>query len=109
MRRTPLVRRTPLRARRPMPVWIRPDEDKVTPEVRAFVLKRDGGCVAPRLGAADPCSGDVTLDHVRAQPMMGKRAPSSAMHLVSVCRKHHLDGWATAHRPELRAYLSRSN
>ena len=36
---------------------------------------------------------------------MGKRAPSDAAHLVTLCWHHHLDGWATAHRPELRAYL----
>ena len=71
------------------------------------VFARDGGCVAPRLGGSSmDCAGRDTLDHVRDQPMMGKRAPSDAAHLVVVCEAHHIwTGWATSHRPELRAYL----
>ena len=84
-------------------------KDPVTPEMRQAVLERDGGCVAPWLcfetGAEAACSGRLTLDHVREQPMMGKRAPSDMAHLVTLCEHHHLDGWATSHRPELRAYL----
>ena len=93
MRRTPL-RRSVRKA------------DPVTPELRLEVLARDSGCVAVRLGA-DPagCRGRLTLDHVKDQPRMGRRAPSDARHLASVCEAHHLDGWATAHRPELREYL----
>jgi hypothetical protein len=79
--------------------------DPVTPQLRIAVLERDQGCVAPLLGAPDDCEGRLTLDHVKDQPMMGKRAPSDAAHLVTVCWHHHLDGWATAHRPQLRAYL----
>jgi hypothetical protein len=48
----------------------------------------------------------LTLDHVKSQPMMGKRAPSDMEHLVTVCEHHHLwSGWATSHRPLLRRYL----
>jgi hypothetical protein len=79
--------------------------DPVTPELRILVLERDGDCLAPRIGARDECSGRLTLDHVKDQPMMGKRAPSDPAHLVTICWHHHLDGWATSHRPELRAYL----
>ena len=93
--------------------------DAVTPELRGYVIARDGFiCVAPSLGAVDGCRDrwgnelhpaggrfEVTLDHVKDQPRMGKRAPSDAAHLVTLCWHHHLDGWATAHRPELRAYL----
>jgi len=98
---------------------------RVTPDTRQRVIERDmagsldgNPCVAPRLGAKDDCADQwgrpiwvleersITLDHVREQPMMGKRAPSDMAHLVSVCWHHHLDGWATAHRPELRAYLA---
>jgi hypothetical protein len=81
--------------------------DPVTPELRLAVLARDGGCIAVRLGA-DPadCRSPLTLDHVKDQPRMGKRAPSDMAHLVAVCRGHHLDtGWATSHRPALREYL----
>ena len=80
--------------------------DPVTPALRLAVLERDQGCVARQLGAdAADCRSPLTLDHVKDQPMMGKRAPSDAAHLVTLCWPHHLDGWATAHRPELRAYL----
>jgi len=79
--------------------------DGVTGVVANLVLTRDRGCVAPRLGAEDGCSGRWTLDHVKDQPRMGKRAPSDPEHLVALCWHHHLDGWATSHRPELREYL----
>jgi len=91
--------------------------------MRQLVIERDmdeygNPCVAPRLGAKDGCADRwgrpiwvaeeraITLDHVRDQPMMGKRAPSDPHHLVSLCWHHHLDGWATSHRPLLREYLA---
>jgi len=65
-------------------------------------------CVARYLDpGTDACAGRITLDHVKDQPMMGKKAPDDADHLVSICWHHHLDGWATAHRPLLREYLAR--
>ncbi len=78
----------------------------MTPDVRLAVLTRDAGCVAVWLDQ-DPatCRGRLTLDHVKDQPRMGKRAPSDAAHLVTVCEFHHLEGWATANRPALREYL----
>lgn len=82
--------------------------DPVTPSTRLAVLLRDGGCLAVRIGHQDPadCAGPLTLDHVKDAPRMGKRAPSDAAHLASVCRGHHIDtGWATANRPLLREYL----
>ena len=80
--------------------------DPVTPDVRLFVLERDHGCVAVTLGEnMGDCRGRLTLDHVKDQPRMGKRAPSDPQHLVSVCEWHHLYGWATANRPALREYL----
>lgn len=98
--------------------------DAVTPELRDEVFAMDGWrCVAPRL---DPDAGvcrnrwgdsviatgrmpvtALTLDHVKDAPMMGKRAPSDVRHLVTLCAGHHLlSGWATGHRPQLRAYLA---
>jgi hypothetical protein len=78
----------------------------VTPELRLAVLERDHSCVAVRLGADyRGCGGRLTLDHVKDQPRMGKRAPSDMAHLAVLCERHHLDGWATSHRPALRAYL----
>jgi hypothetical protein len=93
--------------------------DPVTPEMRLAVLQRDRGCVAVALGA-DPmtCLGRLTLDHVKDKPKIGDvilkrgkgrkhryRAPSDLDHLVAICERHHLGGWATAHRDDLRAYL----
>lgn len=84
-------------------------KDPVSPELRLAVLERDGGCVAARIidsWEGELCHGRLTLDHVRDEPMMGKRAPSDMAHLVSLCEWHHLEsGWATSHRPELRTYL----
>lgn len=96
-------RRTPLRRH--------PRKDPVTPELREAVLERDGGCVA-RLFDEELmyCRGRLTLDHVKDEPRMGVRAPSDRAHLVSLCTWHHLEsGWATSHRPELRAYLEGVN
>ncbi len=90
--------------------------DPVTDETYWDVMHRDAGCVAATLGEPSRCSGRLTLDHVRGQPAIGslevnneggygRRAPSDAAHLVTLCWHHHLDGWATSHRPELRDYL----
>jgi len=100
-------------------------KDPVTPEIYEAVIQRDGGCVAPMLGATTPCRGPwgnsaidargryirkaLTLDHVKDTPRMGKRAPSDLGHLVTICWHHHLDGWATANRPLLRDYIARAN
>ena len=83
--------------------------DPVTATVALAVLRRDQGCVAVTLGESpERCAGRITLDHVKDQPRMGKRAPSDEAHLVSLCEQHHLwTGWATSHRPELREYLRR--
>ncbi len=86
----------------------RAHKDPVTPELALYVIQRDQGCVAPRLGGSFmDCGGRTTLDHVKDQPRMGVRAPSDARHLVTLCEAHHLwTGWATSHRPELREYLA---
>ena len=66
------------------------------------------GCIASVLDPVEsgPCSGPLTLDHVKDFPMMGKRAPSDERHLVTICLNHHVNtGWATSHRAILRAYL----
>jgi hypothetical protein len=82
--------------------------DRVTQTVAVAVLERDQGCVAVVLGEEpSSCGGRLTLDHVKDQPRMGKRASSDPAHLVSLCENHHLwTGWATSHRPELRRYLA---
>ena len=81
--------------------------DPVTPDLAVAVIERDQGCVAVLLGEEpSTCGGRLTLDHVKDEPRMGKRAPSDMAHLVTVCEWHHIwSGWATSHRPELREYL----
>lgn len=108
---------------------MRKRKDPVTYDTAREVLRRDGyECAAPRVAREigeeiDRCRamwgqdmngtvqdgravGYLTLDHVRDGPMMGKRAPSDIEHLVTLCYHHHLDGWATSHRPALRDYLA---
>lgn len=68
-------------------------------------------CIATFLDPeSGPCAGPITLDHVKCFLMMGRKAPDTARHLVSVCRGHHLDTragrqWATANRALEREYL----
>lgn len=93
MKRTPLVRRTPLAPGKPNRRWVRADEDKVSPEERLYVLKRDDGCIAPRLGGTEmDCWGRITLAHVKEEPRAGVRAESDRKHLVSICQGHMEDG-----------------
>lgn len=87
--------------------------------VRLEVLSRDGGCVALRLDPkALTCQGGLELDHIRGKSPFtlskthdggfGKRPPHTPDRLVTLCRRHHQGGWATSHRPLLRAYLERA-
>lgn len=89
-------------------------KDRVSPALALFVLQRDGGCMAPRLGGSYmDCWGRNRLEHVKAQPRMGKRAEARADRLVTLCSGHTEDGmragyvWATdkRNREAMRAYL----
>ena len=97
--------------------------DPVTPDVAKLVVERQRGvCLAVLLGeTVVGCAGRLTFDHVKDQPLVGDpvvkrgptrrrryRAPSDADHLVAICVRHHLYGWATAHRPQIREWLRRS-
>lgn len=83
----------------------------MTPEVYAFVIKRDGGCIARHYDDSANCWGNMTLDHVKDEAKMGDRAKSDPDHLVTVCQGHSEDGrkagyqWNTAHREDERDYL----
>ena len=65
-------------------------------------------CIVPAIDPDNPypCGGKQEVDHVKDQPMMGKRAPDDEFHLVAMCQAHN-----TLHPPrrELRqaerAYL----
>jgi hypothetical protein len=90
--------------------------DRVTPEVAAFVIARDHGCVAPRLGGTImDCWGRNRLEHVQdGYGRMGRRASSDPAHLVVICEGHSEPGtragycWATdrANRQAMRDYLA---
>jgi len=103
----------------------KPRKDPVTTALHDEVIARDylfaGGCVAAFLDATHWCAdrwGDIrkpdwlpalTLDHVQSGGgRMGKRAPSDRAHLVTLCYRAHLGGWATSHRPLLREYIARA-
>lgn len=101
----------------------KPKKDPVTPSVHTDVIDRDiraaGGCVAAFLDDTHGCrnawgsphapTAFLTLDHVHEKHgMMGKRAPSDARHLVSLCFHAHLNGWATSHKDALRWYIEKA-
>jgi hypothetical protein len=88
--------------------------DAVTPELALAVFKRDDGCVAPRLGGSFmDCFGRLRIEHVKAEPRMGKRAEARLDRLVTLCEGHTEEGmkggyvWATdkRNRAAMRAYL----
>ena len=95
--------------------------DPVTGDVAMSVVGRQRGvCIARVIDAlADECAGRIHFDHVKDQPHVGApivkrgakrrrryRAPSDGEHLVAVCEHHHLHGWATSHRTQIRSWLA---
>lgn len=90
--------------------------DPVTPELRLAVFTRDGGCIAPLVGGSVmDCWGRLTLEHVKTELRMSKRAPSDERHLVTLCEGHTENGrragyqWNTdkRNRAAVREYLER--
>jgi hypothetical protein len=81
--------------------------DPVTPDVAAFVLRRDGGCVGPVVGMPGLCSWRIELDHIDGGGL-GRRGPSTPDNLVSLCSGHHR--YKTEHarvaRPILREHVA---
>lgn len=110
------MRRTPIRRSRPK-TWLRDPDDKVTPELHAYIMRRDKQCVAALLDPAHECRTRfgrphlptavslLTLDHVHDAATMGDRAKSDIWHLVAMCGWGNNEGWASAHREEERRYL----
>jgi len=92
--------------------------DRVTPEVRAQVMRRDGYCFLYRLDRYHECRnvwGDphdprdwskLTLDHVKDRPMLGRRAPSDVHHLVAMCWAGNVGVPSREVREAERAYLA---
>ena len=70
-------------------------------------------CVAPLIDPSlwGTCSGEMTRDHVHTHTggTKAKRAPTTMETVVILCSHHHLNGWATSHRPEIREYIKEAN
>jgi len=96
----------------------KPHRDPVTPALREYILSRDKRCFATRVEPEHRCRDRwgilhrpdalelLTLDHVKDAARIGLRAPSDARHLVAMCFWANVNGWASAHRNEERAYLA---
>lgn len=91
-------------------------KDPVTPELRLALFERDGSCIAPLVGgSALDCWGRSTIEHVKSELRLGRRAPSDMGHCVVLCEGHSENGsrggfqWNTAkqNRAAVRAYLER--
>lgn len=117
MRRTPLVRRSSLRRSTPRP-WFRDEDDKVTPELHDYIIRRDRTCIAARYDPEHDCrdrfgnrhlpndAKRLTLDHVHDEATAGKRAKSDKYHLVAACGWANIEGWCSANRDIERMYLA---
>jgi hypothetical protein len=90
--------------------------DAVSSELALAVLRRDNGCIAPRLGGSSmDCWGRDRIEHVKAEARMGKRAEARMDRLVTLCEGHTEPGmkagyvWCTdrQNREAMREYLRR--
>lgn len=102
-----VVKRTAL-ARTPMKPWRRRESDKVSPELHAYILERDGGCIGPRIGMERECFGRLEIDHLM-NGGIGKRGPSVASNLSTLCGQHHYTKTVEAKkwRPVIYAYINK--
>lgn len=96
------IRRTPMKPYR------RKAEDKVPEWLFGYLLGRDKVCVPhKRLGAPGECEGRLTIEHVKEQAMVGKRAPSDKYHTLLACLGANT-GWCltSAAKAAERVYLA---
>lgn len=91
--------------------WVMKAAFETTVRLSVWLAQNPWVCVAPLLAASDRCSGEMERDHVweHAGGTKSKRPPTSMNTLVILCHHHHQDGWATSHRPEIRAYIKEAN
>lgn len=82
--------------------------NRVTPELRDEILKRDQGCVARLHDPSHRCSGKTTVDHFWHTPggRKGDRAPSDHLHLVAMCWELNVRGPSRALRAFERWYIA---
>jgi hypothetical protein len=118
VKKTPLIRRTPLRARKPWHQWVRPEEDKVSPELAAYIFDRDVICLQFRYEPDHQCRERflglahkpddrryLRIAHVKADARTGKRAEPDKYHLVAECDEAN-NKWSSANRQTERDYLA---
>ena len=78
-----------------------------------YLMDEPWVCVAPLVDSNEwgKCSGEMQRDHVHEHTggTKSKRAPTTMETVVILCRHHHLNGWATSHRPEIRTYIKEAN
>jgi hypothetical protein len=89
----------------------------VTPAIHAAVLFRDRGCILAKMDPEHACRdqwgnphaptdlGALTLEHVKDDLRMGKRAPSDPAHMVALCWAANLRPPTKEQRAGFRAYL----
>lgn len=90
----------------------------MNPDLRAWVLHRDGECFLYKLDHEHVCRDQwgrvhppdridrLTLDHVKNGPMMGRRAPDDEWHLVAMCWAGNVGVPTREARQAERAYLA---
>lgn len=88
----------------------------VTPDLHRKIVQRDG-CIVVRFDPSHICRDAwgarhgpwdlecLTVDHVKDQAMMGKRAPSDEFHLVGMCAGANIGVPSRALRIFEREYL----
>jgi hypothetical protein len=92
--------------------------DPVTSEIRSAVLLRDGACAAWLIDRSHVCRDAygtphdprrlavLSIEHIKDELRMGKRAPSDLEHLVALCYGANVGVPSKELRVELRAYLA---
>ena len=98
--------------------WRARTGEGVTEDIRRAVLARDQACFIWRLDRHHVCKDRwgrehspyetwrLSLDHVKDEPRMGKRAPSDMAHLVAMCYQGNVKVPSKEVRQAERDYLA---
>jgi hypothetical protein len=85
----------------------------VVATIEAYLAENPWVCVASIIDPSQSgrCSGEMERDHVwpHTGGTKSKRPPTTMETVVILCHHHHQNGWATSHRPEIRAYIVEAN
>ena len=86
-------------------------------DLRRAVLERDKYCILLRLDPDHRCRDrwgeyhdprnldKLTIEHVKLEPMMGKKAPTDLAHLVAMCAYANVAVPSRVTRDAIRQYL----